>query len=32
MAVVRTVGTTGKISFTASAEGLKPCTITIHAQ
>jgi beta-galactosidase len=32
MAVVSTIGTAGDISFTASADGLDPCTITLHAQ
>ena len=32
MAVVSTIGTTGNITFTASADGLEPCTITLQAQ
>ena len=32
MAVVSTIGTTGNITFTANADGLEPCTITLQAQ
>ena len=32
MAAVSTIGSAGDIRFTASADGLEPCTITLHAQ